>query len=134
MSTLNPENVADFLSRFENLDGAIIKDVRIDFQKSMAEVRLIAFDTHHEAGGDDAYCTVVLCVGRCLEFCFHQGPGESGVQLDDHLEAVWMDGLAFLIFDPLQARDYGRPEWTLEQVRRSRWYVGGGELRWQVIE
>lgn len=69
-----------------------------------------------------------------LEFCLHQRLGESGAQLDDRLERVWMGDLVYLIFDPLQARDFCVSTWTLDQKRRSRWYVGGGSLTWQVAE
>ena len=74
--------------------------------------------------------SVLLRVVDDLEFCFREVHNATGVQLDDHLEVVWLADSVFLVLDPLQARDYQQARWSLEQVRSSRWYVGGASLFW----
>lgn len=134
MDELTAASIVGFLRRFENFDGGVIQRIEVNFEQKVVELRLTAFDTNrHAAPEDEGWVTISLRVGRLSEFCFREGVKESGVQLDDHLEAIWLAGGVFVIFDPLQARDFDQPDWTIEQIRRSRWYVGGESLSWELL-
>jgi len=136
MQKLTAANISDFLGRFENIDGGFIDSIGVDLEKKTVEFCFTAFDTHRGpvSMGESAWVTLRIRVTEYVEFCLHEGARESGVQLDDHLEVVWFDDAVFLVLDPLQARDYDQPGWTIEQVRRSRWYVGGQSLFWSLTE
>jgi hypothetical protein len=133
MEELTGASVAALLRRFENLDGSFIRRIGIHFEEKRVELLLTAFDTERPAAPEaERWVTLRLGLSRVSEFCFREGVKASGVQLDDHLEVVWLDGGVFVILDPLQARDFNQPEWTLDQVRRSRWYAGGQSLSWDI--
>lgn len=132
MQSLTAENVCEFLCRFENVDGGIVERINVDFKIRHTELWLIGFDTRRKAGNDEGWRVLRLQMAGCREFCFQKGVNESGVQLDDHLEIVWIEGAVYLVLDPLQARDYKQAGWTVDQVRRSRWYVGGQSLSWEL--
>jgi hypothetical protein len=131
---LTGASVAEFLRRFEHLDGGVIQRIEVNFKEKVVELRLTAFDANrHAAPEAEGWVTLHLRLSRLSEFCFQQGVKASGVQLDDRLEVVWLNGGVFVILDPLQTRDFAQQEWTLEQVRKSRWYAGGQSLSWELL-
>jgi len=131
---LSEHTTPAFAQRFEQFDGAVVLGLELDFGQRECRIRVRAYDTSRAptpgSSPPDRWVSIRLDVTQWSEFHFFESDKASTSQFDDHLAIVWLDGHVYLVGDPLQSRDFSAEAWTLDQVRRSTWYVGGTHLSW----
>ncbi len=131
MQEITKENCKYFLERFEYANNALIDQINIDFENKHVELRLDVYDTSKTKNN---WTIVLIKITNNIEFLLKERAGKTGVQLDDHLEIVWLEEKLFLILDPLHAQDFNKTKWDIDQIKKSRWYIGGDSIYWDIIE
>ncbi len=138
MNELNPGNYKEFLERFEKFDGVLMPQIRLDLASRSIELWIEAFDTLdlkvRSMPATEQYKSVVLRFVDVSEFAVNQTAKESIILLVDGAELLWIDGRVYFVGDPLSFGEHPVSEWTVDSVRKSTFYFGGGGCSWSFGE
>lgn len=132
-----------FLKRFEYFDGACIEQVIFSYstinKPKCMEFLLTAYDNEaldkklNDKDPSDKWVQLKLLIEDVKEFKICEGPKTSFAQPDDHIEIQRLNNIIYLIFDPLQSKNFDKQEWSIDEIQSSKYYVGGSFLYWEII-
>lgn len=138
MNLLTSDNIESFIERFEGFDGAVVKGIeyKSSSKANDSEITLILRAIDCNASGTTPFSgevTLKITVKGNIEFRIWEPGGGVNVVINDKVVGYYYDGKAYINFDPLHSKDWETNGWSLDEIRRSSFYVGGKHVFWMIV-
>jgi hypothetical protein len=124
MDTLEPSKSPDFLDRFCSFHDAVVRRLEHHYEASGRRQTILTVSAQDQESGQ-GWSNVVLVIDGVSEIGFREGQSTRQV-LSDGLILTWFNGHVWCDLSP-----YTSEPSSIDDVRRSDFYVVGEVLRWR---
>ena len=124
MNHLQQQSLREFLERFNSFNDAVVRRVEFRYVASGRRQATLTISTQDQCS-DSGWSNVIIMIDNVSEIAFREGKSTRQV-LSDGLTVVWFDGDVWCDLSP-----HTSDPSTIDEFRRSDFYVVGAALSWQ---